>query len=300
MSDDSPVPDELFEGAFEAAPMGMALLNESGRIIAVNRRWREFSSENDGLGNGYLGHDYLSTIPLDAEPELAAIHHELSELLAGDRTRMEKEYPCHSPEKKRWFLMHGSRFTHAHGVAVLVMHTDITDRCEAEEQAREAADRDALTGLLNRRSFSERAEQALETARRNGDPLGLLYVDLDNFKEINDTEGHALGDQVLAAFGLRLTRLVRDSDAPARIGGDEFVVICPGADEAKLREIALRLQQGMQRRLRIKGRRIGVACSIGISRYPQDGDTIAALLHAGDRAMYRAKAGCDPDRVATL
>lgn len=298
MKAEMPVPDDLFEGAFEAAPMGMALLNDSGRIIAVNRQWREFSSENGGRENGYLGHDYLATISLDAEPELAAIHRELGELLAGRRTRMEKEYPCHSPDRKRWFLMYAARFTHVHGAAILVMHIDITDRRLAEEQAREAADRDALTGLLNRRSFFERAGQALEMARRNEESLGLLYVDLDNFKEINDSEGHALGDQVLTAFGLRLTRLVRDSDAPARIGGDEFVVICPGADGEKLREVALRIQQGMQRRLRIKGRRIQVACSIGISRYPEDGDTIEALLQAGDMAMYRAKAGPGPDRIA--
>lgn len=289
MNTETPEPGELFEGAFEAAPMGMALLNEEGRIIAVNQRWRQFSVENGGDESGYLGYDYLSTIPRDAEPELARMHDQLSELLNGQRVRMAQEYPCHSPDQKRWFLMHASRFTHDNGVALLVMHSDITDRRLAEEQAREAASRDALTGLLNRRSFGERAEQALEIARRSGKGLGLLYIDLDGFKAINDTEGHAVGDRILTAFGQRLTRLVRDSDAPARIGGDEFVVICPDAEMSELVEIGQRIHDGMRRRLRIKGRRMQVGCSIGISRYPDHGETVDALLQAGDKAMYQAK-----------
>lgn len=282
---------DIYRGAFESAPNGMALLDGEGRIIAVNDRWRQFAVSNGGRRDGYIGMNYLSMVPADIDTELDRIRDHLISLLDGDTDWVELEYPCHSPRKRRWFLMHAARFEHADGEGVLVMHTDITGRRLAEERAREAATRDSLTGLLNRRSFMERARQAVTTAARSGGSLGLLFLDMNGFKAINDGFGHATGDRILKVFGRRLAKLVRGTDAPARIGGDEFVVICPGAGREELERVAERLRDGLTASLRVETRTVDLSCSIGASRYPSDGRTVEELLEAADRAMYRAKSG---------
>ena len=149
--------------------------------------------------------------------------------------------------------------------------------------------RDSLTGLPNRRLFDDRLEQAIAGAERSGAAPAVMLVDLDRFKEINDTLGHAAGDALLRETAIRLVEVLRDGDTVARIGGDEFAVVLPDAPLIGIHETARRLCRAIETPLEHDGVMLGVGASIGIAVAPQHGRTVAALLRHADDAMYQAK-----------
>jgi diguanylate cyclase (GGDEF)-like protein len=148
---------------------------------------------------------------------------------------------------------------------------------------------DELTGLANRRLFGDRLRQAIDLSRRGGRSLALLYIDLDRFKSINDSMGHACGDVVLQTAGTRLRGVLRGSDVAARLGGDEFAVMLPDADFQRAMSVAEKLRKVLLRPCRIQGRDFVVDGSIGIAMFPRDGDDPETLLRHADTAMYQAK-----------
>lgn len=153
------------------------------------------------------------------------------------------------------------------------------------------ASHDSLTSLPNRRVFLDRIELALARSRRSGMPVALLFVDLDHFKEINDRLGHAAGDEVLKAVASRLRGAVRAADTVARMGGDEFLVLLDGlTDDAAVGQIAQKLIDALAPPVAYGDVQLPIEASIGISRSPQDGDSVGELIAAADQAMYRAKA----------
>jgi len=168
---------------------------------------------------------------------------------------------------------------------------DISERIRNEQTIREMAFLDPLTGLSNRRLFEDRLEQAIAKSRRYGMQFGLLTLDLDNFKEINDTFGHEAGDQVLREAAERIrTCCKRDLDTISRHGGDEFCVIitdCGGKEQ--LTAIANQLLLQFARPFRLTGSLINVTTSIGVSMFPDNGTIMKELEIASDRAMYAAK-----------
>ena len=152
------------------------------------------------------------------------------------------------------------------------------------------AHHDALTGLPNRRMFEQRLAQALEMSRRSGRPCALLFVDLDDFKPINDTLGHAVGDAVLKATARTILGAVRQVDTVARLAGDEFTVLCENVDsEDAAAQISGKLQQAFEQPLDIHGKPYAVRASIGLSMFPRDAQDAHALLASADAAMYRVK-----------
>src|SRR5690348_12056141 len=164
-----------------------------------------------------------------------------------------------------------------HMIGVL---TDITDRKRAEQELRYLANYDTLTGLPNRALLGERLGAAVISARRTGQKVGLLFLDLDRFKHINDSMGHSTGDRTLKAAGARLRQCVRETDVVARLGGDEFTVVLENlADARGAEEMAQRLIQAFARPLPIAGTQEAVISpSIGIALYPDHGQTPADLL----------------------
>ena len=160
-------------------------------------------------------------------------------------------------------------------------------RSELEHLARH----DALTGLPNRALFDDRMAVALAAARRDDGRLALLFVDLDDFKPINDRLGHVVGDRVLEAVAARIRQSIRESDTAARIGGDEFVVLLPGiaaAEDAKV--VADKIRAAIDRPFVIDGHELAVSVSMGLAHYPQDGTDATTLARHADTAMYRDKA----------
>ncbi|GIX27977.1 MAG: hypothetical protein KatS3mg123_1858 [Burkholderiales bacterium] len=168
--------------------------------------------------------------------------------------------------------------------------TDLTQHKVAEARIEQLAFYDSLTGLPNRALLLDRLKQALAAAERRGDRVALLFLDLNRFKEINDTQGHATGDDVLLEVARRLKATLRQEETVARIGGDEFLVVAPGTDQAGAVRIAERLQQALVHPLVLRGQAFSVGASIGIAFYPDDGRCPDELLKNTDIAMYRAKA----------
>lgn len=154
------------------------------------------------------------------------------------------------------------------------------------------AQHDMLTGLPNRRLFVSQLEKAMIHARRYGGEVSVLFIDLDDFKSINDRCGHDSGDLVLKAVAQRLLAMMREGDTVARIGGDEFVVLLDApTPHPQLIAVAEKLLTGIRAPIDVEGVELRVGASIGISRYPQDGQTVSELLATADNAMYAVKAG---------
>jgi diguanylate cyclase (GGDEF)-like protein/PAS domain S-box-containing protein len=170
--------------------------------------------------------------------------------------------------------------------------TDISERRLRDARIEYLANFDALTGLPNRNLFMNRLEHALIQARRSQHGLGLLFLDIDRFKYINDCFGHAFGDNLLKAFALRLKSVLREGDTVARLGGDEFVIILGDIQEPENAPVlALRVLNAFLKPLSVDKRDLSVTTSIGVAVYPTDGNEPEVLLKHADVAMYRAKEG---------
>ncbi|MDP1633530.1 MAG: sensor domain-containing diguanylate cyclase, partial [Gallionellaceae bacterium] len=202
-------------------------------------------------------------------------------------------YQVVSPDgDTRWFSINGNPafdengdFAGYHGVGA-----DITERVESAELFRHLAHHDTLTGLPNRRLLGDRAEQALALAKRSGHLVALLLLDLDDFKIINDTDGHSAGDAVLIAIAQRLRGLVREIDTVSRLGGDEFVILLQEmAHPRDATRVAEKVIEAIREPVEVGGRRYRLGVSIGIAHAPDHAPTMEILMQKADIAMYRAK-----------
>jgi diguanylate cyclase (GGDEF)-like protein/PAS domain S-box-containing protein len=172
---------------------------------------------------------------------------------------------------------------------LLLTIADVSDRVRAEAHATHLAHHDALTGLPNRMEFRKRLETALETAVHDGGELAVHYLDLDGFKPVNDTFGHAAGDVLLKQVAERLKSVLRGGDLVARLGGDEFAIL-QHASAARADEVANRCINMLRKLFAIENREIGISVSIGIAMAPENGFDPDELMSAADTALYRAKA----------
>jgi predicted signal transduction protein with EAL and GGDEF domain/FixJ family two-component response regulator len=202
-----------------------------------------------------------------------------------------------------------AEFEHGHGIGYTGVFQDVTDRRVAEDRIRHLANFDALTGLPNRRQLIWRTERALDHARRLGHNAALLLIDLDRFKNVNDTLGHAAGDELLMEVARRLRGCVRHSDqvmegaleaagtrshrtleAVGRLGGDEFVALLPEVgDDSDAERVANRILDAMREPIFVAGQECFTTASVGIAMFPRDGLNLADLMRNSDVAMYSAK-----------
>ena len=178
--------------------------------------------------------------------------------------------------------------SNGHVVQLQSSSRDITERKRTEEELVRLAFHDELTGLPNRALALDRIGQALAVSRRTNQPVGVLFIDLDGFKVVNDTIGHYAGDATLVAVAERLTGLVRPGDTLARLGGDEFVMLCPGADGPASAIVARRVLHALGQPFTVYGRTIDLTASIGIA-ISQGADDPMRLVENADTAMYDAK-----------
>ena len=164
------------------------------------------------------------------------------------------------------------------------------ERKRSEERLTYLAQYDHLTGLVNRSLFRDRLVQAMARSKRMQQPIGLMLLDLDRFKVVNDTFGHDMGDELLKAVSERLKACVREVDTVARMGGDEFTIILEGvSSEQNILVVARRITESIATVFELKGHHIAVGVSIGITIYPHDDHPVDELLKHADTAMYRAK-----------
>jgi diguanylate cyclase (GGDEF)-like protein/PAS domain S-box-containing protein len=190
----------------------------------------------------------------------------------------------------KWF---NSALTDASGrvTSVMCLIEDETDRVHATEQVRQMAVRDYLTGLANRTALLDRVSHAIESSKRLGQPVFVMFIDLDGFKHINDRYGHASGDEVLREVAQRLLRAVRVTDTVARIGGDEFVILVEGGDlvDDAPNQIAQRVLDALKSPCDFSLGSSTVGASIGIAKHPSSARSATDLVHQADLAMYEAK-----------
>jgi diguanylate cyclase (GGDEF)-like protein len=202
----------------------------------------------------------------------------------------------HKGGSRRWCRLKVSAMP---GDRLVLNAQDLTQIKASEERVRHMALHDHLTGLPNRQLFLDRLDQALRRAKRSGRQVAIVYMDLDRFKELNDTYGHAHGDRVLVETALRLRSCVRESDTVSRLGGDEFVIVLPDLvqldDALPVAEKVLELLHDPE----AGGGNMFLGASVGLACYPDHGQEQDSLLSRADAAMYEAKrAGGNAVRVA--
>jgi diguanylate cyclase (GGDEF)-like protein/PAS domain S-box-containing protein len=166
---------------------------------------------------------------------------------------------------------------------------DMTERLEAQRRIEKLAYRDVLTGLPNRLLLGQRVEFALRLAERGGGQFAILFIDLDRFKNINDSLGHAFGDRVLIEVADRIQRCMRDVDTLSRMGGDEFVAFLQDADAIGTEVAARRILSALAKPFLVDEMNFSLGCSIGVAMYPADGNSLDELIKCADTAMYRVK-----------
>ncbi len=194
---------------------------------------------------------------------------------------------------RRWLETHAAPMRDADGkiVSLLGISRDVTERRYSEERIQYLANYDALTGLPNRNLFADHLQYAISLAKRNSGHLAVMFIDLDRFKEINDTLGHSVGDAFLIEVGARLKSVLRESDTVSRLGGDEFILVQPDADAQAAAKIVDKLLEAITLPYQVEHYALIVTASIGIAIYPHDGESLESLLRSADTAMYRAKEG---------
>ena len=170
------------------------------------------------------------------------------------------------------------------------LENEIAERKRIEEQIRHQALHDSLTGLPNRKAFEERFEVALARSRRYGEKLGILYLDLDHFKQVNDVMGHQVGDLLLVEFANRLGRTIREEDILARLGGDEFIIVIMEVRQKSDIEVVIkRIEAVLKNPVRVNSHNIFLSTSIGVAVFPDDGQDILSLIANSDSALLEAK-----------
>jgi diguanylate cyclase (GGDEF)-like protein/PAS domain S-box-containing protein len=271
---------------FETAQDGILLVDfESGQVTDVNLSIVKML--------GYSRDHFLNQNLWDILPfkDIPACRTAFAELQRREYVSFE-HWPLETQDKSLVDVEFVGNVYQVDGARIVQCNIrDITWRKQAEARIRYMALHDALTGLPNRILLQDRLTQAIMLAHCNHERVAVLMFDLDNFKRINDSLGHHIGDGLLEAVSMRLRACLRESDIVARLGGDEFVIALPViSDNPDIEEVVQKLLASLRDPFQVEGHELHVSGSIGISQYPSDGENPAALLRAADTAMYAAKA----------
>ncbi|MGB5569445.1 MAG: EAL domain-containing protein [Sedimenticolaceae bacterium] len=271
---------------FESTGEGVIIVDPKGRIVAVNQAF--------GGSSGY-GRDELAgrhvRILRSRRHRREFYHQILSALLETGRWQGEMYTRKKTGESMpEWLTVNAVKDGQGRVSQYVAVFSDVAIVKRSLQKLDHLAHHDTLTGLPNRLLLQDRLDHAIHRAHRQGHCLAVLFLDLDRFKNINDTLGHAAGDQLLRIFAARLSRQIREGDTVARLGGDEFMVLLEdyrASDDPRI--VAQKLLDSLHEPFDIQGHQLYVTASIGISLYPDDGETVDELVRNSDAAMYRAK-----------
>lgn len=282
---------ERFESAFGNAPIGMALVDMDGRWLEVNNALCRITghSESELKATTLRSLTHADDINLDVAL--------LRQLLDGRIPSYQVEKRCrHAWGHFAWMLMTVSlvRDDEGHALYLIMQFQDISERKELGRRLEYLLDHDFLTGLFNRRHFERELAREVKRAARYGAPGAVLLIDLDNFKDINDTFGHMAGDDLLKGTGGLLRRRMRGTDTVARVGGDEFAVLLPQTDAEQAQVVADDFVKALGRQTAVLANvSIRITASVGVALFDDLGDV--EVLACADVAMYGAKqAGRNP------
>lgn len=274
----------MFELAMSHATIGVALRRQDGTLSRVNPAMCRILGRSADELIGHSLKEFATEDSSSFEQAIAAVQ-------AGARSHHEGERQFRRPGGSVAWCLHTVIGLPDESGAIsyfLVQLQDITEQKKAIANLEQAAVTDPLTGLPNRTVLEDRLTRALARARRSGTLVGVLFVDLDHFKRINDTHGHDVGDQLLCEIGIRLASAARDTDTIVRLGGDEFVVVRENlSDSEQLDDLAERIDRSLAMPFLGGTRTLGISASIG-SAVGAD-LTATELLSQADESMYRAK-----------
>jgi len=281
---------ELYRLLAENFPNGMVLLFDQDlrHVLADGRGLVTLGLSKETMEGRTIWEGFALPACRQIEPAYRAA-------LAGEMTVLEVQFPVGMPpreEGERTYQVHTLPVRDERGSVLIGMAVaqDVTEQRQAEETIRWQAHHDALTGLPNRALLRDRLDQVLAMAERSGELAALLFLDLDHFKRVNDTLGHAAGDRLLQHVAARLTDCLRAEDTVARLGGDEFVVILPSLQAVgDAAEVAQKIRAVLAAPLTIEDHEMTVTASVGTSLFPSDGRDADTLLKNADSAMYRSK-----------
>lgn len=261
----------------------IAVVDPSGAIVRKNRTWDE-TAKAGGLASRDSGWNYFAECEAAIARgcnEATAILSGLRSVLAGERSKFLATYSCPFDGLYHWFEIVVSALDIGGKRHAVVMHVDVS-----------ALQVDALTGLPNRAMFDAQLDLAVSTAREHQSRTGLLIVDLNNLKSLNDKYGHQTGDAAIKALADALKKQAGENCVVARIGGDEFGVVLPVSFDTLLaRRLRAHFKGGITASVGTNGQTLSIAASVGAALYPDDGTTIRALFTSADRSMYEQKRG---------
>jgi diguanylate cyclase (GGDEF)-like protein/PAS domain S-box-containing protein len=278
--------EERFRSSFDDAPIGMAIVGLDGRWVRVNQAFAHLTGYGIEQLVGMSFQDL--TPPEDLVHDLPA----LDALVSGQQSthHAEKRY-VRADGEIVWVLLTVSVVHDSAGqpVHMISQMQDVTARKTAEDELAERALHDPLTGLPNRILFADRVEVALARIERTSAPLAVFFVDLDRFKLVNDSLGHAIGDRMLLEVGKRLIAVVRPADTVSRFGGDEFTILCENTDKRAASVVAKRILDALATPIVVDGHELFASASIGIAVGVDHRAKADEMLRDADAAMYRAK-----------
>jgi len=276
--------EERFRLVFDYAPIGMAITGLEGHFMRVNQAMCNLV--------GYAAETFTSLKLSDivSEDDLKLIVAAVDKLLTGDEQQLVVESRFfQSGGEIIHVMLHMALVRGAHGQPLYYIGqiVDITERKRYEEAMKYMAYHDSLTGMPNRMLFRDRLTLSLNQAKANQQMLAVIFLDLDRFKEINDTLGHYIGDKALKVIAQRLEAALRKSDVVARLGGDEFTLVLYGVpDRGSIDQVIEKVVRAIEEPLIFAGREFIVSASVGVAMYPQDGTDVDTLLQIGDKNMY--------------
>ena len=273
-----------FETGFQQAGIGAAIMDLAGMPVRVNAAACDILGRPEEMLINHSWADYR--------------HPDELEVGEAGQARGMSDRDAYSDERRFlrpdgsvvWTLLHVTRVRGDSGVPeyYLCQLEDITERKQMEEELSHQALHDSLTGLANRALLGDRLTQSLAGMRQRGTQLGVIFLDIDDFKLVNDSLGHSAGDELLSLVAARLTGIIRHSDTIARFGGDEFVVVCDGTSLGEIKQTAQRILDAVREPYSIGNRDMSVTASVGIAVADRD-STPESLLRDSDSAMYLAK-----------
>ncbi len=275
---------DLLMAFLESVEPGLCLIDEEGLFVRVNHAFAEI--------HGYEPHELLGrSFTLVTRPEerehLLHLH---NEVLRGNRVSPFEALTARKDGKAIWTRITSHLVRHEDRPYRATSVTDITEHKNLEHELHSLAVTDPLTGVANRRHFLDVAQLEVHRSRRSGRLPAIVMIDLDRFKEINDSAGHATGDRVLQEFSMVVRRHLRGSDTLGRLGGEEFAILLPETDVSEAAEVADRVRlAAAELSVPAPGGERNFTASFGVSRLRAGESTIEAAMHRADVALYRAK-----------